>query len=113
MRVEIMGSSLADPRSDTTCDLVTVGGWPVGSLPYKYTFFLFILCNLRLGYDGWLAGRVIPLNKYIYIYMLFILCFFSVGPKTSVLFVLAQGCWRVLHPPAKTPFSRQHKSFMA
>jgi hypothetical protein len=33
MRVEIMGSSLADPRSDTTCDLVTVGGWPVGSLP--------------------------------------------------------------------------------
>jgi hypothetical protein len=60
MRVEIMGSSLADPRSDTTCDLVTwvagrsgpslknihfcylfcatcdlvtMGGWPVGSFP--------------------------------------------------------------------------------
>jgi hypothetical protein len=27
--------------------------------------------------------------------------------------VLAQGRWRALHPPAKTPFTRQHKSFVA
>jgi hypothetical protein len=28
-------------------------------------------------------------------------------------FVLAQGRWQAIHPPAKTPFSRQHKSFLA
>jgi hypothetical protein len=69
--------------------------------------------------------------------LLSILSFFGAGPKTSLLvvvdlpantevsmlvgehlqalkqFVLAQGRWQAIHPPAKTPFSRQHKSFLA
>jgi hypothetical protein len=34
-------------------------------------------------------------------------------PATLRQFVLAQGRWRALHPPAKTPFTCQHKLFVA
>jgi hypothetical protein len=49
-------------------------------------------------------------------FFLFIFGFYVLTRKTSVLagdFVLAQCRWRALHPPAKTPFTRQHKLFVA